>query len=343
MARCYLDTRHCAKVFFPERFDRPFCSLHDVIFNLLDDESAQKVVIAAPRGWGKTSTVNLAYPSKKILFREKKFIVPISCTATQAQMQSENLKRELLTNPIISELFGPMKSDNFSRDCWITASGTMVLPRGAGQQVRGILYGNDRPDLIILDDLEDSETVRNPDQRAKLKEWFFGDVINSVNRSKNNWKIVMIGTVLHEDSLLVNLLEDPTWLSVKIELCDENYRSHWPDYMNDTQVRDLAESYAKQGLLHVFAMEYRNTVIPADAPFQNKYFQRYKEHELDEKIRDRLESVVIYDPAKSTNPTSDYSAIVCLGLDTTGNQIYVREIFNERCHPDDGIKAAFDM
>lgn len=278
MARCCLSTKMSAKVFFPERFDRPFCSLHDAIFELLDNNQAQKVVIAAPRGWGKTSTVNLAYPSKKILFREKKFIVPISCTATQAQMQSENLKRELLTNPILTDLFGPMKSETFSKDLWVTSTGTMILPRGAGQQVRGILYGNERPDLIIIDDLEDSEGVKNPEQRAKLKEWFFGDVINSVNRSKNNWKIVMIGTVLHEDSLLVNLLEDPTWLSIKIELCDENYRSNWPDYMSDSQVRDLAESYAKQGLLHVFAMEFRNTVIPADAPFQNRYFRRYKEY-----------------------------------------------------------------
>jgi hypothetical protein len=207
MVSCYRSTRTSCKVMFPDRFSLPFSSLHQQIFNIIDDDSIQLAAIAAPRGFGKTSIVNLAYPAKKILFREKRFIVPISCTATQAVMQSENLKRELLQNPIIAELFGTMKSDTFSKECWVTQSGIMVLPRGAGQQVRGILHMHYRPDLIICDDLENSESVMNDELRQKLKEWFFADVCNSVNRSKKDWKIIVIGTILHEDSLLANLVE----------------------------------------------------------------------------------------------------------------------------------------
>lgn len=203
---CYKSTRASCKVFFPERFALPFSSLHQEIFEILDDDSIQLAAIAAPRGFGKTSIVNMAYPAKKILYREKNLIVPISCTATQAVMHSENLKRELLQNPIVTTLFGPMKSDSFSKECWITQTGIMILPRGAGQQVRGILHKQYRPDLIICDDLEDPESVQNEDLRKKLKEWFFADVCNAVNRAQKGWKIVVIGTILHEDSLLANLV-----------------------------------------------------------------------------------------------------------------------------------------
>jgi len=71
MAECFLSTKMTSKVMFPERFYLPFSSLHDQIFEVLDNDDIQKVVIAAPRGFGKTSLINLAYPSKHILFRDK--------------------------------------------------------------------------------------------------------------------------------------------------------------------------------------------------------------------------------------------------------------------------------
>ncbi len=206
MVACYKSTKTSCKVLFPERFNLPFSSLHQEIFNILDDDSIQLAAIAAPRGFGKTSIVSLAYPAKKILFREKKFIVPVSSTATKAMLDTENLKKELLYNREITNLFGPMKSDSFSKECWITQTDIMVMPRGAGQQVRGLLHHHHRPDLIICDDLENSESVMNDELRAKLKEWFFADLCNSVNRGRDDWKIVVIGTILHEDSLLANLV-----------------------------------------------------------------------------------------------------------------------------------------
>jgi hypothetical protein len=281
MAACSLSTKVCGKVLFPERFYNPFSTLHDEIFKLLDDDSKQRVAIAAPRGFGKTTINTITHPAKRILFQEKKFIVPVSATATNAVAQGENLKRELLTNPQIVKLFGPMKSDTFSKDCWITTTGTMVLPRGAGQQVRGMLFGNNRPDLIIVDDLEDAESVMNPDSRQKLKDWFFADLCNCVDRSSKNWRIIVIGTVLHEDSLLVNLLEDPDWASVRLEICDDDLKSKWPDFMTDEEVRKLYESFKRRGQLDVFYREYRNIPISTEtATFKQEMFKYYDEVEL---------------------------------------------------------------
>jgi hypothetical protein len=343
LQRCVLSTGVFAKTIFPENFTRPFNTLHSEIFKLIDDPTKQLVAIAAPRGWGKTSTVNMAYPAKKILFQEKKFIVPVSCTATQAIMQGENLKRELLTNQRVQYFFGNLRSDSFAKDSWVTSSDIMVLPRGAGQQVRGILFHGSRPDLFVVDDLEDSEAVKSEEQRKKLKEWFFADLLNSVDKSKKDWKIVVIGTILHEDSLLNNLLEDPGWATLKIELCDDNYHSNWPDFMSDEDIRRLAETYAKQGLLHIFAMEFRNTVIPGDAPFQQRFFKYYSEREAKLNKEPNIESVVIVDPAKTANIASAYSAIVGLGIDTVKNLIYVRDIINERLHPEEIYDKSFEM
>ena len=343
LSRCYLSMRSTCKMFFPERYSRPFCSDYDKIFAALDDDSIRQVVIAAPRGYGKSTTATVAYPLKKILFREKKFIVPISCTATQAEMRGEDLKYELLENHIVNDLFGPMKSDRFAKEMWVTATGTAVMPRGAGQQIRGILYRGFRPDLIIGDDLENAENVINEEQRKKLKEWFFADVMNSVDRSRKDWKIVVIGTVLHEDSLLVNLLEDPNWYSIRLELCDDMYRSNWPEFLTDAEVKDLAESYAKQGLLHVFFMEYRNMVITSDAAFKQQYFKYYDEAKEDLTSNRAVETVVIMDPARTTESSSAKTAIVGVGINSKTGAIYVRDVINDRLHPDEQLDEAFAM
>lgn len=345
MGECFLSTKTSASVMFPERFHRPFSKLHDEIFELLDDPTKQRVAIAAPRGFGKTTIDTIAYPAKKILFREKKFIVPISATATSAVMQGENLKDELKSNVDINALFGEMKSDQFSKEQWVTSTGTMVMPRGAGQQVRGILYHRYRPDLIICDDLETSEGVRSEEQREKLLDWFLEDVCNSVDRGSKDWKIVVVGTVLHEDSLLVHLLDDPEWASIQLSICDDDLNSNWPDFMTTKEIKKLHASFKHKGKLDSFYREYRNIPVSTeDATFRQEYFKSYDEGNLKESGKDKnFANVVIIDPAKTVKLHSADSAIVGIGVDRESQRIYFRDCVAERLYPDELYNEAFDM
>jgi hypothetical protein len=352
MAQCFLSTKTSAKILFPEYFTRPFASITDPIFSAIDDPDIPLVVIKAPRGWGKTSIVNFAYPGKKILFREKKFIVPISNTATQAVMQSENLKRELVANSDIRKIFGNIKTNgadtidsSFSKEMWVANNETIVIPRGAGQQVRGIKYGKHRPDLIIFDDVEDSESVNSDEQRAKLKQWMFSDVLNSVDRGTPGWKIIFIGTLLHEDSLLASLLADPSWYKIEIDLCNDALQSNWPDFMSDEDIRKLYEGYKAQGLLDVFYREYRGLPIAREtATFRQEYFKYYSESDSDFTAqKNKLENIVIIDPAKTTNMSSDDSAIVGVGVNIEIPRIFIRDIDAGKMHPDEIYARAFAM
>jgi hypothetical protein len=354
MSQCYLSTKVTAHMLFPDLFYRPFASITDPVFAALDDPTIQKVVIKAPRGWGKTTIGNLVYPAKNILFRDKRFIVLISNTSTQAVMQSENLKMELMANKDIRKIFGSVKTNSandsdvdmsFSKEMWVANGETLVLPRGAGQQVRGVNFGSKRPDLIVFDDVEDRKAVQSEDQRRDLKEWMFSDVLNSVERGRNDWKIVFIGTLLHEDSLLASLLADPTWHKIEIDLCDDDLNSNWPDFMSTAQVRELYETYKVQGLLDTFAREYRGQPIAKeDAVFKQEYFKDYTESDSEfTKNLSELENVVIIDPAKTTKVSSDNSAIVGIGVNVLIPRIYVRDIDAGHMHPEQIYERAFDM
>lgn len=351
MMECFLSLEQFCKIFFPGRFFAEFSPMHRTIFKLLDDRTpGKKVAIAAPRGTGKTSIVGLGYNAREIMFRSSRFLCYVSNTATSSELQTENLKRALLSNKPIKELFGPLKAqtvgqslgEEFSKKSWVAQGHTLVLPRGAGQQVRGLLYGDHRPDTFVIDDLEKSDLVKSDDQREKLKEWFYSDLIKATSRVSKDWSMLYIDTLKHEDSLLQNLLDDPDWESVRLELCNDQLVSNVPTFMTDAEVVAEYEAHRHAGKLDTFYREFRNLPISTeDAVFKQEYFQDYVPHEI--LVQKRLEFVIIVDPAKTVKLHSADSAVVGIGLDMELNGIYFHDCVAGKMHPDELYDALFDM
>jgi len=354
LVECYKSTRLFAEVFFPERFYVEFSPLHDEIFDLIDS-GEPRVAIAAPRGFGKTSIVGLALAAKRILFNESKLLMHVSMSFDAACQQTENLKHELLSNKTVKALFPPVKArsaegidESFSKKAWVTGQ-TLVYPRGSGQQVRGILYHNARPDMIIIDDLEDPETMQNDDLRRKRKEWFHADLMKTTSRVNKDWQIVYIDTLKHEDSLLEELLESDRWASVRLEACDDDLNPAAPNFMTKKDVLEEYEYHKKHGVLDVFYREFRNMPISTeDAVFKPGYFKYFaedgdrivihskKEDAKPEKIQsNRLVNVVLVDPAKTVKLQSAETAIGTIGVDRESRKIFVREVSSEKMYPDE--------
>ena len=344
---CSTSTKATAQILFPEGFERPFVDMHEQIFELIDDPNIRQVAIAAPRGFGKTTIVGLALPARHILFQSKNHIVFVANNADNAQMQTESLKAELMNpdNDLLISLFGEQKCPGMnSKELWATRGGVYVRPKGADQQVRGLKQRHHRPDLIIVDDFEKPDGVLSDTQRPKSKKRFFSDLMGCVDRGKKNYKVLVIGSVLHEDALLVDLLDDPDWESCKFDLCDDQFNSNWPDFMSTEDIKKLAESFRRQGILELFYMDYRNMVTAGDqAKFKQEWFRGYDEST--ERLWDNpdIENVILVDPAKTLNITSAESAVVGVGVDARTNKIYVRDVVSDKFTPDQLYKETFDM
>lgn len=339
LAACAADTEVAGRVLFPGRFFRPFDAVHKKIFDKIDSSTSQQVAIAAPRGLGKTSISNLLLPAKNILFADANYIVPVSSTATQAEQQSENLKRELMSNNYVRSIYGDIRTKTFSKTQWVVnvaGNEICVMPRGSGQQIRGLLFRNSRPDLIIVDDLESAEGVRSEEQREKLREWFFADLMNSVDRGKDDWRIIVVGTVLHQKALLVELLDSPDWDSEIISICDDDLKSNAPNFMSDEAVKRLYFEYKNLGKIDTFYREYRNIPVPTgeDAVFQpDKLFKYYEEKDFKLSQDPNVENILIVDPAKTTKVHSAETGFVLCGVNMLNDAIFVRKAKGEKLHP----------
>lgn len=361
----YRSTRVFAKVFFPDRFHSEFSPLHDQIFELIDF-GGQKVAIAAPRGIGKTSIVGLALAAKKIVYEDSKFLPYVSKSFDSSLLQTENLKIELGSNRLIQQIFGRVNTqtggtvdDSFSKKSWVArfneeSHGTLVYPRGANQQIRGILYKNARPDFFIFDDFEDADEVMSEELRIKLKTKFFADHLKAVSRVDKTWRIIYIDTLKHEDALLQNLLDASDWDSIRLELCNDELESNAPQFVSTEEIKREHAAHKEQGMLDVFYREFRNLPIATeDAVFRSEFFRYFvespegiiipaKDGEKPVKIPEReLTNVVIVDPAKTVKLASADSAVVVCGIHRQSRKILVRNVVAGKMEPDKLLEAAF--
>lgn len=369
---CIDSTAHTAVTLFPDHITRPFCPVHSFIFSYIDDITKRLVALAAPRGFGKTTIIGLCYVARLALFRHVPYIVYVSATVTEAAAKVKILAQELLTNPIIKELFGELKgvkwaeekgeielSDENGSFCFIQA-------KGAGSQVRGLKWKQHRPGMFVVDDLEDKEDAQNEENRKKLKRWFFGSLLGAMdNAEMSTSRLVKLGTIVHEDSLLANLIDERTEINVdefdldddtklileslekfhtlRLEACDDAFESIWPEFMSTERIKAKAKAYEARGLLDVFYMEFRNIVIAGEnAAFLKSMFKHYSEAEL-KKHLDQCENVIIVDPAKTANTKSDYTAIVGVALDRINNKIYFRDCVNKKLLPNQIFEETLDM
>jgi predicted phage terminase large subunit-like protein len=217
-----------------------------------------------------------------------------------------------------------------------------VLPRGSGQQIRGLNWSSKRPQLIIIDDLEDKDECKNEEIRKRQKQWLLSDVLKSVNKYLKDWTVVYIDTLKHEDSVLQMLLDSSDWESISLSICDSNYKSHDVNYMTDEEIMAEVEAHREKGELDVFYMEYMGVPISTeDAVFKPDYFRYYEEASI---VNNKdIENIIVVDPAKTVKMHSAESAILGIGLDRGSHRIYVRDIVHRKMYPDEIYQETFDM
>ena len=91
---------------------------------------------------------------------------------------------------------------------------------GCGGKIRGRKYKGRRPELVLIDDIEGRESVESDLVRTKLwNQWFLKEVMKA-GQLDGSTDFIVLGTILHEDSILSKLLDhstSPDWEKEKFQ------------------------------------------------------------------------------------------------------------------------------
>lgn len=379
------DLSYFGRAYLPHYFFRPSPQFHEeldeiwntgVLKSLNPLQSAKTIArmngsrqaIAAPRGHAKSTNFTFKDTLHSILYQYKHYPIILSDSSEQAEGFLDDIKTELEDNPHIIEDFGQLKGEKVWRSSvLLTKTDVKVEAIGSGKKIRGRRHRNWRPDLFVLDDVENDENVNTPEQRRKLKSWFD----KAVSKAGDTYTDIMyIGTVLHYDSLLSKVLSNARyrtkkyraviswasnqglwdeWEKIYTNLFDENhqenartfYEAHEEEMLEGTSVLwdekftyyDLMEMRVSEGTAS-FNSEMQNDPIDPDNADFNEEWLDYYEADLMDFSKPNFLIVGANDPSLGKNKKSDTSSIIDIALDLNTGYMYVAGASVEKRKPD---------
>ena len=204
------------RTYFPHYGKAEPSELHRYLYQrlplMVNTASGQRDAIAAPRGEAKSTKVSMSFVTWCIVTGVKWYPVIVMDAFEQAAEMLEAIKAELDANPRIASDFPEAAGQGkvWRAGVITTANGRKVEAFGSAKKIRGRRHGPHRPDLAILDDIENDENVNTPAQRDKLQKFVTASVLN-LGPPDDSMDAILIGTVLHYDSVLSRFLRNPLW------------------------------------------------------------------------------------------------------------------------------------
>ena len=331
------DIRLFGNYFFKNHLKLETPQFHKDIYQLFES-NLKNLVVGAPRGHAKSTITDLVYLAWAIIHKKTKFSLLISDTYSQSTLFLDTLKAEFEGNELLRQFYGNMVSDSWSED-EIVVNGTMVKALGAGMKVRGLKFRESRPDLIIVDDLENDELVESKERRQKLERWVNAALIPSMTKEG---RIIFIGTILHYDSILAKLLSKDKYLEFEkrtYKAIADN-KPLWPEHLNLIELEKIKQDYIAKGQGYLFYREYQNEPVSDEyRKFKLEKFKYYEEREL---LAFSLNNYIMIDRAYSLDKAADFTGIVVISVDIQNNW-YIRVAERYRGTEGDLIKKIFDL
>lgn len=250
------------------------------IIHYLEKSDKENLYVVAFRGSGKSTMVTTAYPIWAILGNQQKKFCAIFCqTQAQAKQHMMNIKTELENNDLLKRDLGPFQEES---DEWgshtlvFSKPGARITVASIEQSIRGIRHNQHRPDLIICDDVENVDSTKTRESRDKTYNWLRGEAIPAGDR---NTRLIIVGNLLHEDSLLMRIKEEINQGRAKgvfkeYPLLDENDNCLWPGKY--PTVQDIEEEKMNISSELSWQREYLLRIIPSDDQvIYPEWFQYY--------------------------------------------------------------------
>ncbi len=325
--------------FIPSKDDVKPAPFHEEWSKILL-EGTENFAIEAFRESAKTQIViranllhALTYPQE-----HRSYLVIICATQTLASKKLVEVSREFLGSAEMKGLVSKVQ-DNSGLALEVhyrNGAKVRIEAYGKGAALRGLSWGSKRPDLVIIDDPQDSEDAHSESVTLTDWDWFLSDVY-FLGKST---RIFLIGNNLGERCIIERVIKGAEQLKFttrRIPIIDENGKSAWP---SKWPLREIEKDREAWGLLGKTDIWYREkmcqTISPDSQKFKREFFRYYDK-------TPNLRELNIYttvDLAISQKVNADCSAIVTVGVNSAGHWM-VLDVEYGRYDPSTTMDAIF--
>lgn len=311
-------------------------------------KNTDNIAIEMFRESGKSSYALRTFPLHCLCYPDKKlsYIVIIKQNQRMAGCKIKDIINEYLANPLLKHNLVAIKEQSvrvFSVDVK-NADGEIINVRiegfGKGASIRGLSNQDRRPDIVILDDIQDKDDSRSETILSADWDWFLSDIVFLGRTSR----IFIIGNNLGEKCVIERCISHAKQLGftpVKIPVMKDNIPA-WPEQQSLEQILNERQNYEQMGKLDIWMAEKMCCAVAQENQIFDPNDYRYYSADLKFDMLNRLNLYACLDPACSTKDTACYRAITLTGVDPD-NKWFLLDCPFGRWQPDETINHIFDM
>ncbi len=337
------DRKLAHQTFFDHRHHDETPRFHYEISDFLHSNSRYGVILAF-RGAAKSTIAeeDIVLDACQRLFHN---CVIVGSSETRAIERLQAIAHELENNEPLLAVFGRQRSARqWTQTKIVLRNGVVIQAIGRDQAVRGLKHLDWRPDYVLLDDIEDRETVQTREGRDKTIRWLFSELIPVVDPRA---RIRCLATPMDSDSVPVRLIRDakPRWPSLVVPIKKLDSAGQWEPVWGERyplrptpgkiSVDELEEQYTSLGLRHVFNQEFMCDTSPGE---RGGVFARLP---IVPRIRSFEPVYAMVDPARSTARQSAGTGVAVWSY--FGGRVHVWKAFRGMWLPDELIERIFEI
>lgn len=307
---------------------------HNAAARLVKDTPNLKAVFEWPRGHAKSTHCDVFIPLW-LMFQPQRLInvmVVVGKSEDSAQGLLSDLQAELENNQRIIADFGEQKSIGVWTDGeFVTSGGVAFFARGRGQSPRGLRYKENRPDYIVIDDLDDDELCRNEARVKALTDWVKEALFGALDAGRG--RFIMVGNLISKNSVLQNIIDTPGVKVSRVNAVDKDGNPVWTEKWTKEEAKAAAEFMGYRA----WQKEMMHNPINDGTIFRYEWIKYRKPLRLSE----YTQLICYTDPSfKSSN--NDYKATVLIGK-RKDHTIDIIDCMVRQCSVRDMVRWQYDL
>lgn len=324
---CALDGSLFGRTFFPRTFKQESPEFHQDCWRLFDLECHRYNGLEIYREGAKT-TLTRVFGAKRISYGQSKFIIFTSEAEKHAVYSVQWLRRQAKYNRLWTQTFQLEITKEAEGEIEITHHGLghtiRVIALGMSGQLRGFNVDDERPDLIVADDVDGDKSISSETVREKNKDLFFGALVRSLVSPIENpdAKVVVLQTPTHREDIIETIRKSDRWATLKFGCFDEKGRSRWPQRHPTDFLQEEKNGYINSHNLAKWMREMECEIVPEETrAFRDEWLNYW------DILPDGLVYYMGIDPApKGINEAREdaaYQAVVVIGC--AGPKVFLAE------------------
>jgi hypothetical protein len=298
-----------------------------------------KLALGLPRGFGKTTFAKF-FIIYTILFTTRRYIIVISATEKHAINIITDVCT-MLANSNIIKVFGDYRigltTDTQAFKVFGFRGRTIMLEAiGKGGAIRGTNRDNERPDLMIFEDIQTREEADSKTVSESIEQWMIGTAMKA--KSPSGCLYIFVANMYPTRwSILRKLKANPSWTKFIVGGILADGTSLWEELQPIEQLMEEFQSDLNSGHPEIFYAEVLNDEeatansnidLAAIPPYP------FSEQELS------LGDYIIIDPS---NDKANSDAVSIGHFSIRDGKPVLMHIIEDRLSPGDTVREAYRM